>query len=886
VAIVASACLVGAGSIGIVAGTAVRASADTIGPIDFESYSTGTVNGQDGWTSTGAAGMGCAVYDHAIVNNSSYPFAPASFGTKSLRISDAVTSGCFSDQTFSKPVINAAGEAGADAGGFPTGTLQPNYIGSFQFASVTPASEQVGLHMSVSPDRGDGARMSYVRIEDSPGGWNLFFDDYQDYAPLGSDGNLNDGCAGTDNFIETQIATGVSRGVHTLTFAMHLEPGPHNDVVSILLDGVVIHTGTSWEDYYRYCGESGGGNVGQPSGAGQCPASLSCGGPNAGLLPDKSRIVRDLLFRTSGTADPANAGNGFLIDGVKIATAPDCTTDCYVDTTAGNDAASGLSGDPLRTIQEGVDRVQTGGRVHVAAGTYNEEVTVGKSISLLGAQAGVDARTPRGAESIMTEGTGETPLILNASDVTVDGFTVEGQTQVNHFGAGVWMEPHTHGTQFVNNIVRNNVVGLFLTNDNGADPTLIQHDLFQDNTNPGAASGNDVYADNFTAGGAVTGATIDANKFTNSSFVEDAWAVDVSNGALPQFSNIVVSNNSIDNHGRGVVFFATTNSSVTANTFTPGAINHYGVLLCGDDPNCIPGIPNTNISITLNSLGCASCVGQGVEVIDANGTSSGLLINRNDLHGLPVGISNNAPSSVDGTCNWWGSATGPGVGQTSGAVTSTPWLTAASPLATAPCTGGLGSGGLPCAGIPGPLSAPLTPTAAAEAFPGAAVSWAPPLNGCPAGYVVTPYLNGVGQTPTITHGPGTTTVVGGLTAGAAYTFTVAAYDAHTVGPASVMTTAPVTIGAPAAAKALHVAKVGKGTVTIAFAAAANNGAPITKYTATCTSTDGGVTKAAAGKASPLKVTGLTTGKTYTCTVKATNKRGTGPASRPSAAVKA
>jgi hypothetical protein len=150
------------------------------------------------------------------------------------------------------------------------------------------------------------------------------------------------------------------------------------------------------------------------------------------------------------------------------------------------------------------------------------------------------------------------------------------------------------------------------------------------------------------------------------------------------------------------------------------------------------------------------------------------------------------------------------------------------------------------------------------------------LNGCPAGYVVTPYLHGVGQTPT----------VGGLIAGASYTFTVAAYDAHTVGPASVMTGAPVTIGAPAAATALRVAKVGKGTITIAFAAAANNGAPITKYTATCASTDGGATKVKAGKASPLRVTGLTAGKTYTCTVRATNKRGTGPASRSSGAVKA
>ena len=405
----------------------------------------------------------------------------------------------------------------------------------------------------------------------------------------------------------------------------------------------------------------------------------------------------------------------------------------------------------------------------------------------------------------------------------IDGLAVEGGNSCCG-GAGVYLVG-THGTQFVNNIVTNNTVGVFLANSLSSDPTLIQHNLFADNTNPGASSGNDIYADEFTAGGPVLGALIDANKFTNSSFVEDAWAIDMSNIELPKFSNITVSNNSIDNHGRGVLFFATTNSSVTGNTFTPGAMNHYAVLLCGDDPSCYvptytpPGISNTNITITLNSFGCGSCVGQGVEVLDANGTASGVLINRNDLHGVPVGISNSAPSSVNGTCNWWGSATGPTGGQTVGAVTSAPWLTAASPLATAPCSGGLPPpppGGWVCEGPPGPLSPPLTPTAAAEAFPGAAVSWAPPLTGCPIGYVVTPYLNGVGQTPTVTFGPGTTTVIRGLIAGGTYTFTSRPANGSSVGPASVVTAVPVTIGSPGAVLGLSVARTGRRALKVSF----------------------------------------------------------------------
>ena len=58
------------------------ALADT-STINFEGYTLGTVNGQDGWVSTGAAGSGCGAYDHAVVANT---YGYAAFGTQSLRI--------------------------------------------------------------------------------------------------------------------------------------------------------------------------------------------------------------------------------------------------------------------------------------------------------------------------------------------------------------------------------------------------------------------------------------------------------------------------------------------------------------------------------------------------------------------------------------------------------------------------------------------------------------------------------------------------------------------------------------------------------------------------------------------------------------------------------
>ena len=81
-------------------------------------------------------------------------------------------------------------------------------------------------------------------------------------------------------------------------------------------------------------------------------------------------------------------------------------------------------------------------------------------------------------------------------------------------------------------------------------------------------------------------------------------------------------------------------------------------------------------------------------------------------------------------------------------------------------------------------------------------------------------------------------------------------------------------------------KVEPGSLVVTFLAPGSNGAPIDSYTATCASPDGGVTAMHKGKASPLTVTGATAGKTYRCTVKGTNSRGTGQASRRSSPVTA
>jgi hypothetical protein len=79
---------------------------------------------------------------------------------------------------------------------------------------------------------------------------------------------------------------------------------------------------------------------------------------------------------------------------------------------------------PGESIQAAVDAASPGDTIIVAAGTYNENATVNKSLTLKGANAGVSAGAnpgTRGAESIINGG-----IKISASNVIIDGFQIQG----------------------------------------------------------------------------------------------------------------------------------------------------------------------------------------------------------------------------------------------------------------------------------------------------------------------------------------------------------------------------------------------------------------------------------------------------------------------------
>ncbi|MFZ3219640.1 MAG: autotransporter domain-containing protein [Rhodoferax sp.] len=143
-----------------------------------------------------------------------------------------------------------------------------------------------------------------------------------------------------------------------------------------------------------------------------------------------------------------------------------------------------------------------------------------------------------------------------------------------------------------------------------------------------------------------------------------------------------------------------------------------------------------------------------------------------------------------------------------------------------------------------------------------------------------------GLTPTFTS---TTTGVCTITSGGVLTFVTAGsctINADQVGNAafSAATTVPQTFTVAAlvpGAPSSPIGTAGDTQVSVAFTApSSNGGSAVTGYTVTAS--PGGAT--AAGATSPLVVTGLTNGASYTFTVTATNSAGTGSASTASASV--
>ena len=137
---------------------------------------------------------------------------------------------------------------------------------------------------SLYPSVGD------TRTSFGHGGGNVTLSNIRSTVKPSTEVSLTDG----DTFNETDIATIDRAHSHLIRFSIDFKNAPAQDTVKICIDGVLKITGTTWEDYYRYDSE-------QASQGNKVPT------------------VDKMLFLERGATNVADAGQGFLIDHVSLA---------------------------------------------------------------------------------------------------------------------------------------------------------------------------------------------------------------------------------------------------------------------------------------------------------------------------------------------------------------------------------------------------------------------------------------------------------------------------------------------------------------------------------------------------------------------------------------
>jgi parallel beta-helix repeat protein len=305
------------------------------------------------------------------------------------------------------------------------------------------------------------------------------------------------------------------------------------------------------------------------------------------------------------------------------------------------------------TIQQAVDAATAGDTITVDAGTYTQNVTINKSLTLQGANAATVGNGSRGAESVVDGGDADGVFAVRADNVTISGFKIQNGSNGGYF-SGIWVETGHQNINITNNIITGNGFGIWAQCTGSC---LIQGNLFDGNNKSQAPGAGSISAD------ATNGLTINNNEFKNET---------VGNPILLQAGgtghvNLTVSNNNFHDNAYSLFYgLGISNSTFSGNTMAPAA-GKAGLYFDG---------ANSGITISGNTF---SQGGYGVRIDDyyTLGTNSNITITNNNLSG-PTTYGIEIISAYTGTLNaennyWNLSTTAEVAAKVSGDVDFTPW---------------------------------------------------------------------------------------------------------------------------------------------------------------------------------------------------------------------
>jgi len=269
-----------------------------------------------------------------------------------------------------------------------------------------------------------------------------------------------------------------------------------------------------------------------------------------------------------------------------------------VSKTSSNSTCSSPSQTTCNTIQSAVTAASSSDVILVGPGTYSESVVINETgqnrdgLTLLGAQAGRDARLDRhGPESVVNAtGTGNPGITVNALFVVIDGFTITGDSAaIPPAGIVVGSQPTGYyWAQILNNILENSGTGVYLYRPSSDSAhrspyAVIEHNLFRGDITAG--TGVNVGFGVFSNG--ATGPVITENAFTGNKAV----AIVISGG-----DHAEITNNTSEDDGAFVAYVGAIQSLFSHNRGKKFGHNGLPVVI-NQGPNTLKIYPDAAVDI-------------------------------------------------------------------------------------------------------------------------------------------------------------------------------------------------------------------------------------------------------------------------------------------------
>jgi hypothetical protein len=386
-------------------------------------------------------------------------------------------------------------------------------------------------------------------------------------------------------------------------------------------------------------------------GASSTFGSAGTGGPSSIIINGTTSLQTDFYVD-----DNSNAG------------------DVYTPLATGNDANPGTIDAPFATISHAITVAQAGNTIWVDAGTYREDITVDKSLTIKGANycATPNAGPRASAESIIQPLTNDpvnnTFVYLNgsASNTIIDGFTLDGDNTA--VGGGVSM----NGAD----VNAAEAVGAY----DGLSNVTISNNIIK-NLN---YSGIDFY--NYYNGGAATsGNSITNNRFENILPSSYGIGVLIYNNCYTSITNNVmtgvrvgiqtgnfylanpgssgyqnIANNTISTIRRGIfhnLFYSSASPYTISNNIITGIDNANETLWDGMLISSMQATASTVIGNTVNGSAVSTQATTGISVwncqvapLISGGTITGtqLGINVNNYEGYNNSNAGTTSATIDG----------------------------------------------------------------------------------------------------------------------------------------------------------------------------------------------------------------------------------------------